>query len=69
MLSNILARSSLNMYKLKLNISLGIQIKEGDCLEILKHKPANLKKNNNNNSEALQTLGIINAVFADRSKP
>lgn len=69
MLSNILARSSLNMYKLKLNISLGIQIKEGDRLEILKHKPANLKKNNNNNSEALQTLGIINAVFADRSKP
>lgn len=32
-------------------MALGIQIKEGD-LEILKHKPANWKNNNNSNYEA-----------------
>lgn len=57
------------MYRLKFNVALGSQIKEGDLQDILEHKPANWKKNNNSNDEALQTLYTINAVFTDRSKP
>lgn len=57
------------MYRLKFNVALGSQIKEGDLQDILEHKPSNWKKNNNSNDEALQTLYTINAVFTDRSKP
>lgn len=57
------------MYRLKFNVAICSQIKEGDLVDILEHKPANWKKNNNSNDEALQTLYIINAVFAYRSKP